>query len=187
MFEEFRLRGGNTLDCGEHGAQVALHGLRGAIGVTRGDAIDYVLVLAEDHRQPVCIFEREMAHPIKLRLHRGNHLPHRFMAGDVQDGVVHCLVECEEPVLVAGLDPLALCGDLPAQRCDLLAGGGLRGAANGKAFQRFADELAVGDSGEIDWRNVSTDLWDHAQQTVLNQALKDLSDGLFVACLTSNR
>jgi hypothetical protein len=99
------------------------------------------------------------------------------MAGDVQDGLVHRSVECEEPVLVAGPDPLALCGDLPAQRCDLLAGGGLRGAANGKAFQRFADELAVGDSGEIDWRNVSTDLWDHAQQTVLNQALKDLSDG----------
>ena len=50
------------------------------------------------------------------------------------------------------------------------------GTGDGVAFQRFADELAVRDRGQVDRCDEAADLRHDAQQAVLHQALEDLAD-----------
>ena len=76
--------------------------------VMRCDVRDDLFVLVEDHCQPVAVLQREMAHPVELRFHRGNQLPDLRMPGDLQDHPMHRLIEREEAHLVADIDAALL-------------------------------------------------------------------------------
>ena len=117
-----------------------------------------------------------MPHAIELRLHRGDQIPHPRMAGDLQDGAMHNLVQREKLEMIAGIDGARLTFSLLSQHRDLRFGDVLGCQPDGAAFQCFADELAAGHGGKIDRRHERAYLRHDAQQAFLGQTLEYFAD-----------
>jgi hypothetical protein len=89
---------------------------------------------------------------------------------------MHRLIEREEARLVTDIDAALLLRELALQGTKLGLRCAFGGKGDGMAFQRLADELAVGNRGQVDRCDEATDLRDDAQQAVFHQALEDLAD-----------
>jgi hypothetical protein len=176
VLEEFGMIRGKPLDRAEHGAQMVLHRLLCALGIALRDAIGDLTMLAENHRQPIAVLQRQVPHAVELRLYRRDQMPDPWMVCDRQDVLVHCLVEGEELEVIGGADGALLGVDLAPQRSQLGGGGAFGSQTDGATFQRLANELAAGNVGEADRRDERADLRHDAQQTLLRQMLEHFTN-----------